>query len=342
MSAASLRSSKRRRRRPPYYHSATAAEERLLQHAIQNSKLDRSRPADGRLNVPFAPTFFPTVEDFEGNPIDYINKIRPIAEKYGIAKIVPPKGWNPTPFGTLSLMGLAALLSRVRQRLACPHVFLCTNWAAICSRCVVFSSSLRRHLYSQMTSHVHRLGIDFDSTEKFQTKLQYLHRLQEGISFGDGVEYSAREYQAVASRRATEWKGTHYPNHDLLSRHPDAFEGDNGAGKASGDDASDGRRNAKYSPENLERDYWNIVETHSREVAVEYGNDVDTSVFGSGFPFSERGRSVNGTADPEKMKLPEPEFGSEDYYKETWWNLNNIPGAPDSVLRYIQVGINGM
>jgi jmjN domain len=100
MSAANLRSSKRRRRRTPYYHASTAAEERLLQHAIQNSKLDRGRPADGRLDVPLAPTFFPTVEDFEGNPIAYIEKIRPVAERYGVCKIVPPKGWNPAPFGT--------------------------------------------------------------------------------------------------------------------------------------------------------------------------------------------------------------------------------------------------
>ena len=104
MSAANLRSSKRRRRRPPYYHASTAAEERLLQHAIQNSKLDRGRPADGRLSVPFAPTFFPTVEDFEGNPISYIKKIRPVAERYGVCKIVPPKGWNPAPFGTWDRM----------------------------------------------------------------------------------------------------------------------------------------------------------------------------------------------------------------------------------------------
>jgi hypothetical protein len=94
----------RRQRRPPaYFHassSATAAEERLLQHAIQNSKLDRGRPPDGRLSVPSAPTFFPTVEDFEGNPIHYIEKIRPVAERYGVCKIVPPKGWNPAPFGT--------------------------------------------------------------------------------------------------------------------------------------------------------------------------------------------------------------------------------------------------
>ena len=81
-----------------HYSSMSAAEERFLQKAIQSSKLDKSRPADGRLHLPDGPVFFPSVKDFEGNPLDYIEKIRPVAERYGICKIVPPKGWNPAPF----------------------------------------------------------------------------------------------------------------------------------------------------------------------------------------------------------------------------------------------------
>jgi hypothetical protein len=51
--------------------------------------------------------------------------------------------------------------------------------------------------------------------------------------------------------------------------------------------------------------------------------------------------SIYGTKNLEKMNQPEPKFGDEDYYKETRWNLNNIPCAPDSVLRHVRVGING-
>jgi jmjN domain len=93
----------RRQRYPPsHYHSSTAAEERFLQQAIQNSKLDQGRPADGRLDIPSGPVFYPSIADFEGNPLHYIEKIRPVAEKYGICKIVPPAGWNPgSQFGTL-------------------------------------------------------------------------------------------------------------------------------------------------------------------------------------------------------------------------------------------------
>lgn len=96
MSTMSHRANKRRRRKPPQaYTHLSAAEERFFQQAMRNSKVDTKRP--GQLEVPYAPTFYPTVEDMEGNPLDYVEKIRSQAEKYGICKISPPKGWNP-PF----------------------------------------------------------------------------------------------------------------------------------------------------------------------------------------------------------------------------------------------------
>jgi jmjN domain. len=93
--------SRRRRVKPVQTYTAAAMtreEEKLLQQAIENSKKMTQLQRGGRdLVVPFGPTFFPTVEDFEGSPLDYIEKIRPIAQQYGVCKIVPPKGWNP-PF----------------------------------------------------------------------------------------------------------------------------------------------------------------------------------------------------------------------------------------------------
>jgi histone demethylase JARID1 len=98
--------SKRRRRKPPlnsFYESSESFEEQqFLQQAIENSKIDLSRPIGGSTNdISAGPTFFPTKEEFEGNPLQYISKIRPIAERYGICKIVPPPQWNP-PFCKLT------------------------------------------------------------------------------------------------------------------------------------------------------------------------------------------------------------------------------------------------
>jgi len=43
-----------------------------------------------------APTYRPTADEFK-DPLQYIQKIRNEAQRYGIAKIVPPDSWNP-PF----------------------------------------------------------------------------------------------------------------------------------------------------------------------------------------------------------------------------------------------------
>jgi len=266
------------------------------------------------LHIPCGPTFFPTVEEFEGSPLHYINKIRPIAEKYGICKIKPPKGWDP-PF-----------------------------------------------------------SVNMDETEKkFSTKEQLLHRIQEGISFGDGEEYCIRDYIQMAVEKTRLWIEDHVK------------------------DKETGEAMQTVTPEYLEQCYWDLVEISHEKYEVEYGNDVDSEMFGSGFPRSERGRGVSpsstvsdtrsnksaNVADKASNKgvsnrneivildsdeedddfettnntnaetksnhskqdqkdLPEPKFGTEEFYKESYWNLNNIPNAPDSILQHIKVGINGI
>ncbi|KAF9991988.1 hypothetical protein BGZ65_012845, partial [Modicella reniformis] len=56
----------------------------------------RTDPPTRIFSLPDAPCFYPTKHEFL-EPLKYIESIRPLAEKAGICKIIPPAGWKP-PF----------------------------------------------------------------------------------------------------------------------------------------------------------------------------------------------------------------------------------------------------
>ena len=56
-------------------------EEEMLAQAISNSQKDQGR--EPLTTIPFGPTFYPTVEEFSGDPLVYLETIRSEAEKYG-------------------------------------------------------------------------------------------------------------------------------------------------------------------------------------------------------------------------------------------------------------------
>jgi len=58
----------------------------------------RWQPDGGQpqIDLPEAPTYKPTPEEFS-DPYEYVMSLYQEAGKYGIVKVVPPKGWSP-PF----------------------------------------------------------------------------------------------------------------------------------------------------------------------------------------------------------------------------------------------------
>ncbi|KAM0905659.1 hypothetical protein ACQ4PT_017254 [Festuca glaucescens] len=84
--------------------------------------------------------------------------------------------------------------------------------------------------------------------------------------------------------------------------------------------------NSAPSVEDIEGEYWRIVESPTEEIEVIYGADLETGTFGSGFP-----------------KLPpEAKSDTEDKYAQSGWNLNNLPRLQGSVLSFEGGDISGV
>uniref|UniRef100_UPI00398EF0C4 lysine-specific demethylase 5B-like isoform X2 n=1 Tax=Pristiophorus japonicus TaxID=55135 RepID=UPI00398EF0C4 len=77
----------------------------------------------------------------------------------------------------------------------------------------------------------------------------------------------------------------------------------------------------------VEKEFWRLVSTIEEDVTVEYGADIASKEFGSGFPIK------NG-----KIKL-RPD---EQEYFDSGWNLNNMPVLEPSVLTHVSADICGM
>lgn len=76
----------------------------------------------------------------------------------------------------------------------------------------------------------------------------------------------------------------------------------------------------------VEREFWRIVASMENTVSVEYGADLHTNDYGSGFP----------TGPTDNMNAEEAEYASHP------WNLNNLPILDRSVFKHINTNISGM
>ncbi|KAF1329798.1 Histone demethylase, partial [Globisporangium splendens] len=140
-----------------------------------------------------------------------------------------------------------------------------------------------------------------DESNTFETRLQRIHQLQQGLAYGDGRVHNFKSYRAHADAFLQQWSG--------------------------------GRT---LTSEEIEQDYWRIVETGETRVEVEYANDLDTTTVGTGF-YTTKDPISTRTRGKEEVNFQDPE-----YYKNTAWNLNNIPDAYGSLLRHVHTSIKGI
>ncbi len=77
-------------------------------------------------SVPESVTFRPTEDEFK-DPLLYINSIRPIAEQYGICKIIPPKYWKPKFSLDMNTFKFTPRVQRLNELEVCALFFILTK-----------------------------------------------------------------------------------------------------------------------------------------------------------------------------------------------------------------------
>ncbi|ETM50315.1 hypothetical protein F442_05840 [Phytophthora nicotianae P10297] len=146
-----------------------------------------------------------------------------------------------------------------------------------------------------------------DDRVQFDTRKQKIHELQEGHAYGDGRTHTFKSFRANADAFRDNWFWSRGLDPDSLTS------------------------------EEIEREYWRVIQTGEPNVEVEYANDLDISQVGSGFLRSKKRFASQSMKGKESIDFSDPE-----YYRNTGWNLNNLPDAYGSLLRHLGAAINGI
>ncbi|KAF9589834.1 hypothetical protein IFM89_028769 [Coptis chinensis] len=154
---------------------------------------------------------------------------------------------------------------------------------------------------------------------KFSTRVQQVDKLQnresmkkksrdEKFGFHSGPDFTLSDFQ----RYANDFKECYFGIQDRMDdTKPTSVEP---------------RKSGIPSIEDIEGEYWRIVEKPSEEVEVYYGADLETGIFGSGFP--------KASCLVNKCDL--------DQYVTSGWNLNNFPRLQGSLLSFEREDISGV
>ncbi|WOL12239.1 putative lysine-specific demethylase JMJ14 isoform X2 [Canna indica] len=241
-----------------------------------------------------APVFYPTEEEFK-DTLGYIASIRDKAEKYGICRIIPPHSWlPPCPLKEKNFWGSTKFTTRLQEveklqnREPMKKRFRNRSDKRRKRRKRLRFGMTRRRNTSALSEANDCVGSDMD--EKF--------------GFQSGSDFTLEEFKKLAD----DFKRQYF-------------------GMKGKEDLQDDNHDNWWQPsaEDIEGEYWRIVEDSTDEVEVHYGADLDTVTFGSGFP-----------------KVLSADKTEVDPYLLSGWNLNNLPRLPGSILSFEKEDISGV
>ncbi|XP_059288320.1 lysine-specific demethylase JMJ18-like [Lycium ferocissimum] len=233
-----------------------------------------------RPNLQEAPVYYPNDEEFK-DPLGYIASIRHNAQRYGICRIVPPASWSPPcPLREKNVWEYAKFSTRIQQ------VDLLQNREPMKKK---KTRKRKRKTGSTRRQPSRSLGSESNT---------HSDSSDDKFGFQSGSDFTFEEFQTFAR----EFKELYF-----------------GMKK---DTEEESKQDEVWKPsiEEIEGEYWRIIEKPTDEVEVYYGADLETGVFGSGFP----------KASPL------------DQYATSGWNLNNLPRLPCSVLCFEECNISGV
>ncbi|PIN09991.1 DNA-binding protein jumonji/RBP2/SMCY, contains JmjC domain [Handroanthus impetiginosus] len=244
-----------------------------------------------------APVFYPSEEEFE-DTLKYISSIRAKAEIYGICRIVPPPSWKPPcPLKERNIWESSKFLTRIQR------IDKLQN-----------RNSMRKILEANLNKRTKKRrcmksGVDNENSNE-EIKFPGEADLCEAERFGfePGPEFTLDAFQKYAD--------------DFKAQY---FSKNNNSSNLGGDNAMLDKR-WQPSIEHIEGEYWRMVEKPTEEIEVLYGADLETGVFGSGFP--KTAQQVHSASDIK--------------YLNSGWNLNNFPRLPGSVLSFESSDISGV
>ncbi|KAF5799166.1 putative chromatin remodeling & transcription regulator FYR family [Helianthus annuus] len=247
----------------------------------------RWRPEEARLpDLLEAPVFYPTEEEFE-DTLKYISSIRDKAEAYGICRIVPPPSWKPAcALKEKNLWENSTFATRVQR------VDKLQKRGSLSQ--MLRSNSPKKGKKRRCM----KLGLDqkthgSDAGAPVNTVVVP----EPDFGFEPGPRFTLKEFQKYAD----DFKNKYFRRNETTT---DQWE---------------------PSLENIEGEYWRMIERPTEEIEVLYGADLETGTFGSGFP-------------KEARQVP----GSDGKYVRSGWNLNNLPRLPGSLLSYESSDISGV
>ncbi|KAI3721664.1 hypothetical protein L2E82_32681 [Cichorium intybus] len=244
------------------------------------------RPEEARMpDLIDAPVFYPTEKEFE-DTLKYISSIREKAEGYGICRIVPPASWKPPcPLKEKTVWENSTFATRIQR---------------------VDKLQKRNSLSKMLTPNYHKkakkrrcMKTEFDQKAHGSDPTAPVDPMVPEPCFGfePGPRFTLKEFQKYADDFKTQYFRRNETNSDTW----------------------------EPSLENIEGEYWRMVERPTKEIEVLYGADLETGTFGSGFP--------NDSCQVS---------GSDEKYVRSGWNLNNFPRLPGSLLSYESSDISGV